>query len=191
MRTLFISLFAVFAFIAQPAFADDVDTAIENFRGAGAGDFIDDAYGYAVFPSIGKGGIGIGGAHGKGEVFRGGKKVGKTKMSQITYGLQLGGQVYSQMIFFRDERAFDDFTSGNFEFGAQATAVALTAGAQASTSSAGGGNTSSGTDADSSKVNASDKQYDGRSGMAVFTIAKGGLMYEATLGGQKFSYDPV
>ena len=71
MRTLFIALFAVFAFIAQPALADDVDTAIENFRGAGAGDFIDDAYGYAVFPSIGKGGIGIGGAHGKGEVFVG------------------------------------------------------------------------------------------------------------------------
>ena len=99
MRTLFISLFAVFALIAQPALADDVDTAIENFRGAGAGDFVDNAFGYAVFPSIGKGGIGIGGAHGKGEVFVGGKKVGKTKMSQITYGLQLGGQVYSQMIF--------------------------------------------------------------------------------------------
>ena len=191
MRTLFISLVAAFAFIAQPAFADDVDTAIENFRGAGAGDFIDDAYGYAVFPSIGKGGIGIGGAHGKGEVFVGGKKVGKTKMSQITYGLQLGGQVYSQMIFFRDERAFDDFTSGNFEFGAQATAVALTAGAQASTTSGGGGNTSSGTDADSSKVNADDKEYDSRSGMATFTIAKGGLMYEATLGGQKFKYEPL
>lgn len=191
MRTLLISLLTAVALIAQPAFADDVDTAIENFRGAGAGDFIDDAYGYAVFPSIGKGGIGIGGAHGKGEVFVGGKKVGKTKMSQITYGLQLGGQVYSQMIFFRDERAFDDFTSGNFEFGAQATAVALTAGAQASTSSGGGGNTSSGTDADSSRVNADDKQYDKRSGMATFTIAKGGLMYEATLGGQKFKYEPL
>ena len=191
MRTLLISLLTAVALIAQPAFADDVDTAIENFRGAGAGDFTDDAYGYAVFPSIGKGGIGIGGAHGKGEVFVGGKKVGKTKMSQITYGLQLGGQVYSQMIFFRDERAFDDFTSGNFEFGAQATAVALTAGAQASTSSGGGGNTSSGTDADSSKVNADDKQYDKRSGMATFTIAKGGLMYEATLGGQKFKYEPL
>ena len=191
MRTLLISLLTAFALIAQPAFADDVDTAIENFRGAGAGDFIDDAYGYAVFPSIGKGGIGIGGAHGKGEVFVGGKKVGKTRMSQITYGLQLGGQVYSQMIFFRDERAFDDFTSGNFEFGAQATAVALTAGAQASTTSGGGGNTSSGTDADSSKVNADDKEYDSRSGMATFTIAKGGLMYEASIGGQKFKYEPL
>ena len=191
MRTLLISLLTAVALIAQPAFADDVDTAIENFRGAGAGDFIDDAYGYAVFPSIGEGGIGIGGAHGKGEVFVGGKKVGKTKMSQITYGLQLGGQVYSQMIFFRDERAFDDFTSGNFEFGAQATAVALTAGAQASTTSGGGGNTSSGTDADSSKVNADDKEYDSRSGMATFTIAKAGLMDEATLGGQKLKYESL
>ena len=191
MKTLIASFVTVFALMAQPALADDVSTTIDNFRGAGAGDFIDDAYGYAVFPSIGKGGIGIGGAHGKGEVFVGGKRVGETKMNQITYGLQLGGQVYSQMIFFRDERAFDDFTSGNFEFGAQATAVALTAGAQASTSSGGGGNTSSGTDADSSKVNADDKQYDKRSGMATFTIAKGGLMYEATLGGQKFKYEPL
>ena len=191
MKTLIASLFVAIALIAQPVLADDISTTIDNFRGAGAGEFIDDAYGYAVFPSIGKGGIGIGGAHGKGEVYRGGKLVGKTKMSQITYGLQLGGQVYSQMIFFRDERAFDDFTSGNFEFGAQATAVALTAGAQASTSSGGGGNTSSGTDADSSKVNANEKQYDGRSGMATFTIAKGGLMYEATLGGQKFKYEPL
>jgi hypothetical protein len=80
IRTLFISLFTIVALAAQPALADDVDTAIENFRGAGAGDFIDDSYGYAVFPSIGKGGIGINGTHGKGEVFVGGKKVSKTKM---------------------------------------------------------------------------------------------------------------
>ena len=189
MRVLVATLFTLFAVTAQPVLADDVSTTLENFRGAGAGDFIDDSYGYAVFPSIGKGGIGIGGAHGKGEVHVNGKRVGQTKMNQITYGLQLGGQVYSQMIFFRDERAFDDFTSGNFEFGAQATAVALTAGAQASTSTWGGGNTSSCTDSDSSKVSASERQYDGRSGMATFTIAKGGLMYEATLGGQKFKYD--
>ena len=191
MKTLIAVWFAALAVVAPAALADDVSTTIDNFRGAGAGDFIDDSYGYAVFPSIGKGGIGIGGAHGKGEVYIGGKRVGQTKMNQITYGLQLGGQVYSQMIFFRDKRALEDFTSGNFEFGAQATAVALTAGAQASTSTGGGGNTSSGTDADSSKVNANEKQYDGRSGMAVFTIAKGGLMYEATLGGQKFKYEPI
>ena len=187
MKTLIASFVTVFALMAQPALADDVSTTIDNFRGAG--DFIDDAYGYAVF-NIGKGGIGIGGAHGKGEVFAGGKRVGQVKMNQITYGLQLGGQVYSQMIFFRDERAFDDFTSGNFEFGAQATAVALTAGAQASTTTAVAAIPLR-ADADSSKVNASEKQYDGRSGMAVFTIAKGGLMYEATLGGQKFKYEPL
>ena len=191
MRSLFVSLLAIMALSVQPAVADDISTTIDNFRSAGADDFIDNSYGYAVFPSIGKGGIGIGGAHGKGEVFVGGKRVGQTKMNQITYGLQLGGQVYSQMIFFRDKRAFEDFTSGNFEFGAQATAVALTAGAQASTSTGGGGNTSAGTDADSSTVNANERQYDGRSGMAVFTIAKGGLMYEATLGGQKFKYEPI
>ena len=179
------------ALSVQPAVADDISTTIDNFRSAGADDFIDNSHGYAVFPSIGKGGIGIGGAHGKGEVFVGGKRVGQTKMNQITYGLQLGGQVYSQMIFFRDKRAFEDFSSGNFKFGAQATAVALTAGAQASTSTGGGGNTSAGTDADSSKANANERQYDGRSGMAVFTIAKSGLMYEATLGGQKFKYEPI
>jgi len=82
MRTSLISLLTAFALIAQPAFADDVDTAIKKCRGASAGNFIDDAYGYAVFPSIGKGGIGIGGAHGKFEVFLGGKKVCK-KMSQV------------------------------------------------------------------------------------------------------------
>ena len=179
------------AFMMQPAMADDVETTLDNFRTAGAGDFIDDAYGYAVFPSIGKGGIGIGGAHGKGSVYKGGKRTGTVKMNQITYGLQLGGQVYSQMIFFRDERSYSDFTSGNFEFGAQATAVALTASATASTSTGGGGNASAGTDADSNNVSAENKQYDGRSGMAIFTIAKGGLMYEATLGGQKFKFQAL
>ena len=179
------------ALIMQPAMADEVETTLDNFRTAGAGEFIDDAYGYAVFPSIGKGGIGIGGAHGKGSVYKGGKLTGTVKMNQITYGLQLGGQVYSQMIFFRDERSYNDFTSGNFEFGAQATAVALTASATASTSTGGGGTASAGTDADSNDVTAEKKQYDGRSGMAIFTIAKGGLMYEATLGGQKFKFQAL
>ena len=150
---------------------------------------IDNAYGYAVFPTIGKSGIGIGGAHGKGGVYRGGKRVGLTSMSQISYGLQLGGQSYSQVIFFRDERAFTDFTSGNFEFGAQASAVALTAGASAQTSTGGSGSASSGTDKRLNTV--TEESYDDRSGMAIFTIAKGGLMYEATLSGQKFKYEAL
>lgn len=163
--------------------------AVENFRNAGTGNMIDTAYGYAVFPTIGKGGIGIGGAHGKGGVYRGGKRVGLTSMSQISYGLQLGGQSYSQIIFFRDERAFTDFTSGNFEFGAQASAVALTAGASAQTSTGGSGSASSGTDKRLNTV--TEENYDDRSGMAIFTIAKGGLMYEATLSGQKFKYEAL
>ena len=163
--------------------------AVENFRNAGTGNMIDSAYGHAVFPTIGKGGIGIGGAHGKGGVYRGGKRVGLTSMSQISYGLQLGGQSYSQIIFFRDERAFTDFTSGNFEFGAQASAVALTAGASAQTSTGGSGSASSGTDKRLNTV--TEESYDDRSGMAIFTIAKGGLMYEATLSGQKFKYEAL
>jgi hypothetical protein len=163
--------------------------AVENFRNAGTGNMIDSAYGYAVFPTSGKGGIGIGGAHGKGGVYRGGKRVGLTSMSQISYGLQLGGQSYSQIIFFRDERAFTDCTSGNFEFGAQASAVALTAGASAQTSTGGSGSASSGTDKRLNTV--TEESYDDRSGMAIFTIAKGGLMYEATLSGQKFKYEAL
>lgn len=124
--------------------------------------WFDTAYAYAVFPRVGKGGIGIGGAHGKGIVIHGDKTVGNTSMTQVTVGFQLGGQVYAQYIMFRDKTAFDHFTRGNFEMGAQVSAVAITLGASA------------------------DANYDG--GVAVFTIAEGGLMYEASIGGQKFKY---
>jgi lipid-binding SYLF domain-containing protein len=166
--------------------ADEYDDAIKVFKEAGeSGEFFKTAYGYAVFPTIGKGGIGIGAAHGKGRVYVGGKHVGDTAMTQVTAGLQLGGQAFSQIIFFEDERAFNEFTGGNFEFGAQATAVAITAGASA-------GATTTGTSA-----GASGGQHDATSvgryykGMAVFTVAKGGLMYEASIGGQKFKYTPI
>ena len=124
--------------------------------------WFDDAYAYAVFPKVGKGGIGIGGAHGKGIVIRGDSTVATTSLSQVTIGFQLGGQVYSQFIMFKDQTAFDNFARGNFEMGAQVSAVAITLGASA------------------------DANYDG--GVAVFTIAEGGLMYEASVGGQKFKY---
>lgn len=126
--------------------------------------FFDKAYGFAIFPSVGKGGIGVGGAHGKGLVFQQGSPIGRSTLSQITIGFQLGGQVYSELIFFKDDVALQDFKRGNYEMGAQASAVALTVGASADTS------------------------YNG--GVAVFTMAKGGLMYEASVGGQKFSYSP-
>jgi len=167
------------------ALADDYADTIKVFREAGeSGKFFKTGYGYAVFPTIGKGGIGIGGAHGSGRVYAEGKYVGDTSMTQITVGLQLGGQAFSQIIFFEDKRAFDEFTGGNFEFGAQASAVAITAGASAQATTTG------------SSAGASGGQHDANTkgsyyrGMAIFTVAKGGLMYEASVGGQKFSYKP-
>lgn len=125
--------------------------------------FFDKAYGYAVFPTVGKGGIGIGGAYGKGKVYEKNQLVGTSSLTQVTIGFQLGGQAYREIIFFENKKALDDFKSGNFEFGAQASAVAVTAGASV------------------------DADYD--NGVAIFTLAKGGLMYEASVGGQKFSFE--
>ncbi len=170
-----------------PVMADGYDNARQVFQNAGAsGKFFDAAYGYALFPTIGKGGIGIGGAGGKGRVFVGGAHVGDTSVAQVTIGFQLGGQAYSMIIFFEDERAFREFASGNFEFGAQATAVAITAGASASASTAGGGSAGA-----SGGRNDAVTSGDYSRGLAVFTVAKGGLMYEASIGGMKFGYRPV
>jgi len=181
-------LSSLFALGSQFALADEYSDTVTAFRNAGeTTGFFQNAYGYAVFPTIGKGGIGVGGAYGKGRVYAAGKHIGNTSMTQLTYGLQLGGQAYSQIIFFQDKRALEQFTDGNFEFGAQATATAITAsaGAQANT----GGGTSAG--ASGGKNDASTTSGGYRKGMAIFTVAKGGLMYEATLGGQKFKYEPL
>jgi lipid-binding SYLF domain-containing protein len=144
----------------------DVQRAIIAIKKADPGieTFFENAAGYAVFPSVGKGGLVIGGAYGKGLVIVDGKVDGYTSMSQATIGLQLGGQKYSQFIFFRDKTAVGHFKRGNFEFGAQASAVAITAGASA------------------------DAAYD--SGVAIFTHAAGGLMFEGSVGGQRFKYTP-
>jgi lipid-binding SYLF domain-containing protein len=107
-------------------------------------------------------------------------------MTQITIGLQAGGQAFSQIIFFKDQRAYDEFISGSFEFGAQATAVAITAGAQAQAGSTG---TSAGASGGSQSAGTQAAAY--HKGMAVFTHAKGGLMFEAAIGGQKFKYEPL
>ncbi len=168
--------------------ADKYDETLATFRGAQAtAPFFADAYGYAVFPTIGKGGIGIGGAYGGGQVYVGDNIVGLTSMSQVTVGLQLGGQAFSQIIFFEDRRAFEQFTAENFEFGAQATAVALTASASAQATTGGGATASAGLEASE----ATQVQAGYRKGMAIFTVAKGGLMYEASIGGQRFNYTPL
>lgn len=164
--------------------ADDYADTIQVFKDAGeSGTFFGKSYGYAVFPTIGKGGIGIGGAYGKGHVYARGNYVGDTSMTQVSIGFQLGGQAYSQMIFFEDKRAFDEFTGGNFEFGAEASAVAITAGASARSTTTGSSAGASGGQHD-----ATTKGHAFYKGMAIFTVAKGGLMYEASISGQKFSY---
>jgi len=120
--------------------------------------------GYVIFPNVGKGGIGIGGAAGNGIVFQNGHPVGTAKMKQVNVGFQFGGQAYREVIFFENNAALDHFKQDNYELGAQASAVAVTKGAS---------------------VNV---KY--RGGVMVFTQKKGGLMYEASVGGQKFSYTP-
>ena len=124
--------------------------------------YLENAYGYAVFPKITKAGLGIGGAAGSGVVYQGNETVGSSKLKQASFGLQAGGQQYSEVIFFENKTAFDHFTNGNLKFDAQASAVAITAGASI------------------------DVAY--KNGVAVFTYALGGLMYEASIGGQHFSY---
>ena len=178
--------FALFALPVSSAWADSCPDAANLFKKAGeSAQFFKTAYGYAVFPTIAKGGVGIGGAYGKGCVYAKGKQVGDTSMAQASIGFQLGGQGFSEIIFFEDERAFKEFTSGSFEFGAQATAVAITAGASAQATTGGTGAGASASKKEATTAGSYQK------GMAVFTVAKGGLMYEASIGGQKFSYKPL
>src|SRR5262245_54459386 len=141
-------------------------SAIEEFKRADPGmeSFFKNSYGYAIFPEITKGGLGIGGAQGDGTVFEQGQSVGSSEMTQVTLGLQAGGQTYREAIFFKDKTALDNFKQGNFEFSGNASAVAAQSGAS--------------TTADSSH------------GVAMFSIAGGGRMFEASVGAQKFSYDP-
>lgn len=182
--TKYISFLSISLFLAiSNAWADDYSDTKNVFKKAGqSGSFFKNSYGYAIFPTIGKGGFGIGGAHGEGRIYKKGTYIGDTSMTQVTFGLQAGGQAFSQIIFFQDKRAFNEFISGEFEFGAQASAVAITAGAQASATTTGRSAGASGGSKNASTAGKYSK------GMVTFTVAKGGLMYEASVGGQSFSY---
>ena len=127
--------------------------------------FFKEAYGYVTFPKITKGGLIVGGAHGNGVVYKKGKVIGRAKVSQGTFGLQAGGKTYAQMIFFKDKASRDKLVNGNLEFAAQATANAVKSGG------------------------AADAAYS--EGVAIFSMATGGLMAEASIGGQKFKYTPA
>ncbi|MBI1368316.1 MAG: hypothetical protein GC162_06645 [Planctomycetes bacterium] len=126
---------------------------------------MDRAAGYAVFPSVGKGGVGVGGAYGRGILYERGKMTGYCDLSQGTIGFQLGGQSYREMILFQTDAAVRQFKSGEFALAAQASAVAATEGAA--------------------------RHADYANSVLVFTIERGGLMYEATVGGQNFSFQAI
>ena len=166
------------------ASADSYSDTRKMFEDAGASNMFETAHAYALFPTIGKAGFVVGGAYGEGRVYQGGTVIGDTSMTQATVGFQLGGAGFSQVIFFQDQRALNEFTEGNFEFGADAQAVALTAAVGGAAKTSGSSATASG-----GKNNA-ETVGDYYKGMATFTITKGGLMYEASVGGQKFSYRP-
>ncbi len=168
-KTAIISILLIvisFTGFAQDNDVGEANKMIQEFKDKdpGINKFFSSSVGYAVFPGIGKGGLGIGGAGGKGTVYKGGAAVADAKMSQVTIGFQAGGQKYAEVIFFEDAETYNDFVSGNFEFAAQVSAVALTAGVSA------------------------DAAYE--NGLLVMTMAIGGLMYEASVGGQKFKVTP-
>jgi lipid-binding SYLF domain-containing protein len=165
-RLLWLAVILLLPLGGRAAAQDNVPGVIAKFKAKDPrlARAFDEAYGYVVFPTVGKGAIGIGGARGRGWVYEQGRRIGRASLTQVTIGLQLGGQAYSEVIFFEDKAALDDFTRGNFEFDAQVSAIAVTARA------------------------AGDLPY--RKGIAVVTMGKGGLMYEASVGGQKFSFKP-
>jgi len=164
LQTWLLLCFGLLAF--APALADEYSDAADAFRKASqSASFFSHSYGYAVFPTIGKGGIGIGGAHGNGVLFENGQPVGKVTMNQVTVGAQAGGQEFAEIIFLETPRNVSDLKFGKTKFSAEASAVALSEGASA-------------------KAKFTD-------GVAVFTATKGGMMLEASIGGQKFKYTPI
>jgi lipid-binding SYLF domain-containing protein len=177
---------ALLLLVSAAASAASYSDTIALFRNAGeSAGFFANSYGYAVFPTIGKGGLIVGGAHGNGRVYVHGKSVGDTSMTQVTVGFQAGGQAYSMIVFFENKAAFDEFTKGDFEFDTEAQAVAITAAAGASAGTSGASAEASGGMKDAKTAG---RYY---KGMAVFTIVKGGAMYQATVGGMKFTYTPA
>lgn len=182
IKKLFRLILTISVLLSPLALADKYADALKAFKeAAGTSSLIDSAYAYALFPVIGKGGFIVGAAHGRGKVYQNRLFIGDIELNQLSVGFQFGGQSYSQLILLKDKRAYEEFVSGSFEFGVHATAVALTVGVNAEASTR--GQSTGITKSHSSKVNA--KYY---KGMAVYTIAIGGLMYEASLGGQKFNF---
>lgn len=169
MKNLFLGL--LLAFVTTVTFAQKEDKIISDSETAKAAflkddpsmaELFDSAHGYIILPNVGKGGLGIGGAAGSGVAHEGGELVGFARMTQVTIGFQAGGQAYSEVVFFETKEAFDRFKENKIEMSAQVSAVAAASGASANA-----------------------KYVEG---VAVFTRSKGGLMYEASVGGQQFKF---
>jgi lipid-binding SYLF domain-containing protein len=183
---LILAACAVMSLAVGSAFAaTSYRETIELFKHSGASaDFFENSHAYAVFPTVGEGGLVVGGAHGKGRVYVHGKWDGNVTMTQVSVGLQAGGKAFSQIIFFEDKRALDEFRSGSFELGADASVVAITAGASASAGTNGENAAASGGKNDATTRGKYVK------GMVTFVIAKGGLMGQVAVAGEKFKFSP-
>lgn len=175
------------AALAAPAAlaADEFNDTVNLFRNAGQSSaYFDHCYGYAIFPTVGKGAFILGAAHGDGHVFEGHRYIGDASMTQVSLGAQAGGQAYSEIVFFQDRRTMKEFIRGDFEFSADASAVVITSGASASTATSG---TTAGASGGKKDAVTSAGYF---KGLAIFTIIKGGAMVQASVGGQKFSFRP-
>ena len=184
---LFVSISLVVSTVAMAAEVEDYSSTINAFRASPVvAIFFKNSYGYAVYPTVGKAAFVVGGSYGKGQVYRSGKVTGKSSIVEGSIGYQFGGEAFSEIVFFQDKRAYDEFTSGNFEFEATVQAVAITAGAQAQAGTTGA---SAGASAGpKTGVQAKTEYF---KGMATFVQAKGGLMLEFSVGGQKFTFKPL
>jgi len=174
-------------FISSNAIADKYSDTMDVFiKSDAVKPFFNEAYGYAIFPMVGKGGIILGGAYGAGRVYEQRSISGTASLMKVTIGFQLGGQAFSEIIFFEDKRAYNEFISGNFEFDGSLSAVVITAAAQAQSGTQG---SSAGASLGPATGTQAETHY--TKGMAVFVHTLGGLMYEMSIGGQKFSFTPA
>ncbi|OGR17590.1 MAG: hypothetical protein A2X81_01945 [Desulfobacterales bacterium GWB2_56_26] len=189
-KVIFPVFFGILLAISNLAFAaqaEDYSNTIDLFKSSPVvAKFFNNSYGYAVFPTIGKAGFVVGGSYGTGQVYQAGKITGKTSVIEGSIGWQAGGKAFSEIIFFQDKRAYDEFITGNFEFDATAQATIITAGAQAHAGTAG---VSAGASAGPKTDVMADVNY--VKGMATFVHTLGGLMAEISLGGQKFTFQPL
>jgi hypothetical protein len=184
MRKLLLLLLII---VHPVSFADNYDGTLDVFESSpDLKPYFNNAYGYAVFPTVGRGGVVVGGSYGKGRVYENDRVAGHVSLAKLSIGFQLGGQAFSEIIFLQDKRAYDEFISGRFEFDASASAVAIILGAQAQAGTAG-----SSASAGTGPASTNQVEYGYNKGMAVFLHPLGGLMYEASIGGQKFKFTPL